>query len=263
MQITELAQQLADVDGVSSVVLGGSRARGTHSESSDYDLGLYYEDLISVAGIEDFVRNVADPSEEATIVAPGEWGPWINGGAWLQVDGFKVDLLYRNIPFVRQKAEEAHRGVFSSHYQVGHPSGYHSFYLLAEVGVSQALSDPTGIFGELKDLADPYPEALRSAIVDKFLWEAHFQLEIVGRTDFGSDPCYEMSAISRFISCVHQVLYAKSRIWFLNEKRATQNLAKLGTDMEDLAARLTFISELHDDTLQEARALLTDIENPA
>ncbi len=261
MQITELAEQLADVDGVSCVVLGGSRARGTHSESSDYDFGLYYEESISVPGIEDFVRSVADPSEEATVVAPGEWGPWINGGAWLKVGGFKVDLLYRNVPFVRQKAEEAHRGVFSSHYQVGHPSGYHSFYLLAEVGVSQALSDLTGMFGELKSLADPYPEALRSSIIERFLWEAHFQLGIFEQTDFGSDPCYEVSAISRFISCLLQVLYARSRIWFLNEKRATQNLARLGTDMDDFAERLQHISKLPDDTLKEARALLADVES--
>ena len=261
MQITELAEQLADVDGVSCVVLGGSPARGTHSESSDYDFGLYYEESISMSGIEDFVRSVTDPSEEATVAAPGEWGPWINGGAWLKVGGFKVDLLCRNIPFVRQKAEEAHRGVFSSHYQVGHPSGYHSFYLLAEIGVSQALSDPTGIFGELKGLADPYPEALRSSIIDKFLWEAHFQLEIVERTDFGAGSCYEMSALSRFISCVLQVLYARSRIWFLNEKRATRNLAKFGTDIEDVAEQLSHISQLPDDTLQVARALLTDVEN--
>ena len=110
-------------------------------------------------------------------------------------------------------------------------------------------------------MADPYPEALRSSIIDKFVWEAHFQLEIVERTDFGSDPCYEMSAISRFISCVHQVLYAKSRIWFLNEKRATQNLTTFGIDTDDLAERLFDISRLPDDVLQTARSLLADIEN--
>lgn len=31
---------LADVSGIQSVVLGGSRARGTHSSESDIDIGI-------------------------------------------------------------------------------------------------------------------------------------------------------------------------------------------------------------------------------
>ena len=41
--ITEIAERLTQVDGVSAVVLGGSRARGTHTPESDIDLGLYYD----------------------------------------------------------------------------------------------------------------------------------------------------------------------------------------------------------------------------
>ena len=37
-----LVPALADVPGVNAIVLGGSRARGTATENSDYDLGLYY-----------------------------------------------------------------------------------------------------------------------------------------------------------------------------------------------------------------------------
>ncbi len=33
---------LSDVPGVTAVVLGGSRARGTDTETSDYDIGLYF-----------------------------------------------------------------------------------------------------------------------------------------------------------------------------------------------------------------------------
>lgn len=263
MEIAELAERLAAIDGITGVALGGSRARGTHTESSDYDFGLYYEESISVRGVEDCVHSIADPDATVTVVAPGEWGPWINGGAWLEVNGAKVDLLYRLLPFVRQQAEQARAGIFSSHYQVGHPSGYHSFQLLAEIAANQVLSDPTGVLGELKDLAVPYPEALRASIIDKFLWEAHFQLEILERTDFGSDRCYEMAALSRFISCVLHALYARSRVWFLNEKRAVQNLLTLGAEVGDLPQRLTHLCQLPEDAVAQAQRLLTEAENPS
>lgn len=35
------ANELTRVDGVEAVMLGGSRARGTHGPTSDVDLGLY------------------------------------------------------------------------------------------------------------------------------------------------------------------------------------------------------------------------------
>ncbi len=260
MDTAELTEQLSTIQGVRGVVLGGSRARNLHSESSDYDLGLYYDGSIDVDSLRELATSVADPGEELTVVTSGEWGPWINGGAWLKIGGTKVDLLYREIDFVRRTAREARSGVFSSHYQVGHPSGYHSFHLLAECGAFSILADPTGVLGELKALANPYPEALRSAIVQKFLWEADFQLEIVERTDFGTDPAYEISAISRFVSCAIHVAFATSRIWFLNEKRALQTLIGLGADASALAEALAYVARLPDDALVEARRVFVDLQ---
>jgi predicted nucleotidyltransferase len=40
--IDALVPQLADLPGVVAIVLGGSRARGTHRPGSDWDIGLYY-----------------------------------------------------------------------------------------------------------------------------------------------------------------------------------------------------------------------------
>lgn len=34
---------LKDVKGIEGIVLGGSRARGTHHEASDIDIGIYYD----------------------------------------------------------------------------------------------------------------------------------------------------------------------------------------------------------------------------
>lgn len=40
--LTTLVGALAAVRGVAAIALGGSRARGTATPSSDYDIGLYY-----------------------------------------------------------------------------------------------------------------------------------------------------------------------------------------------------------------------------
>jgi hypothetical protein len=37
----------------------------------------------------------------SSLTAIGDWGPWINGGAWLTVEGKRVDLLYRELDKVR------------------------------------------------------------------------------------------------------------------------------------------------------------------
>jgi predicted nucleotidyltransferase len=39
--VITIAEQLQQIKGIEGVVLGGSRARGTHTPQSDIDLGLY------------------------------------------------------------------------------------------------------------------------------------------------------------------------------------------------------------------------------
>src|SRR5262245_42069531 len=94
---------LVSVPGVAAVVLGGSRGRGTATADSDHDFGLYYEPEapIDVAALKDALAPHIDHPRESTITPIGEWGPRINGGAWLSIDGHKVDLLYRDLSKVR------------------------------------------------------------------------------------------------------------------------------------------------------------------
>ena len=88
VDLDAFADRLAGIPGVVAVALGGSRARGAERPDSDWDLALYY-------------RRTIDPDDvralgyQGTVVAPGEWAYPMNGGAWLSVDGEKVDLLYR------------------------------------------------------------------------------------------------------------------------------------------------------------------------
>lgn len=40
--IKSVAEKLSSLSYIEGIVLGGSRARGTHTEDSDIDIGIYY-----------------------------------------------------------------------------------------------------------------------------------------------------------------------------------------------------------------------------
>ena len=76
---------------------------------------------------------MADPGGEVT--APGAWGPWVDGGAWLRIDGTAVDWLYRDLDRVRACWRDAQDGRFAFHAQVGHPLGVPDFAYAGELGL--------------------------------------------------------------------------------------------------------------------------------
>ena len=83
-----LAAQLAEIPGVVAVTLGGSRATNTAVEGSDWDFGLYYQGGLDPA-------DIVALGWPGRVFAPGEWGRIMNGGAWLTIDGTKVEGVPR------------------------------------------------------------------------------------------------------------------------------------------------------------------------
>ena len=82
----EVAERLAGVPNVVAVVLGGSRAAGTHRPDSDWDFGIYYDGSLDP----DDVRALGYSGE---VFAPAEWSRLMDGGAWFVIDGTKVDVI--------------------------------------------------------------------------------------------------------------------------------------------------------------------------
>src|SRR5690349_1565396 len=109
---------LVSVPGVAAIALGGSRARGTANETSDYDIGLYYSTArpIDTDVLQKSVRRL-NKRNAAEVTPIGGWGPWIVGGGWLTVDGHKVDLLYRNLDDVEHVIDACRAGEITMHYQ--------------------------------------------------------------------------------------------------------------------------------------------------
>src|SRR5688572_22035902 len=100
MQIEALTKRIVNevkhVEGVQAIVLGGSRARRTHTSSSDIDLGIYYhpDDPLDLVALSRIATQLGDEHRADVITEIGGWGPWINGGGWLKVEAHPVDFLY-------------------------------------------------------------------------------------------------------------------------------------------------------------------------
>ncbi len=104
------------------------------------------------------VATAIDDEHRPNVITPiGEWGPWINGGGWLHVQGMAVDLLYRDISKVAHIMGECQAGRVEIVYQPGHPHGFVTAIYMAEVAHFRTLWDPTGLLTELKAKTVPYP----------------------------------------------------------------------------------------------------------
>ena len=177
--LEQIVSALAAVPEVAAIALGGSRARGTETPSSDTDIGLYYRKghaPVAVALREALTGLIDDPGG-AVVTEPGEWGPWIVGGAWLSIGDRKVDLLYRCFELVEAVIRACRAGDVTMDYQPGHPHGFCSAIWMGEVALCRLLHDPDGQLAALKAMTSPYPEKLGRALVDRFLWEIGFSIE--------------------------------------------------------------------------------------
>lgn len=233
-QLCRVADRLTEIPGVTGVVLGGSRARGDHTPESDVDLGLYYRAPLDVAALGRLAGDLAGP--RAQVTEPGAWGPWVDGGAWLTIEGTPVDWIYRDLNRVHAAWRDAEQGRFRFHGQVGHPLGVPDFAYPGEVALGVILADPSGELTELQELTGRYPARLREAVVAGALWEASFLLGVAGKASGRSDTAYVAGCLFRVVALCAHALHAAAGRWLINEKGAVAAAGRLPGAPADFAA---------------------------
>lgn len=247
--LTHLTSTFREVPGLAAIVLGGSRARGSAHLTSDHDIGLYFaaaspidtERLLAAA------KEIADDPAATTVTPVGEWGPWIVGGAWLSVEGRKVDLLYRNADAVEAVMKSCHAGLVTMTYQPGHPHGFCSAIWMGEIAYCQPLHDPQGLIARLKSIALPYPPPLREALIQRFRWEILFGIENAELAIARGDRTHVAGCLYRSLACIAQVLFALNERYLINEKGALQEAARLPLTIPHLTERTDDVWRLIDD----------------
>lgn len=146
--LAQVADRLAGLPGVRAVTLGGSRAEGTHRPDSDWDFSVYYRGHFDPQAL----RDIGWPGEISQI---GGWSSGVfNGGAWLEIDGRRTDVHYRDLDTIDREIEASREGRFDIEPLMFHLAGIPSYLVLAELAVKRVLR------GELP--TPGYPVALRT-----------------------------------------------------------------------------------------------------
>lgn len=220
--VTDIVEKLKTINGIEAIVLGGSRSRGTHTATSDIDLGIYYSPSapIDLVALSKLATEIDDEHRTDLITEVGGWGPWINGGGWLTVQQTPVDFLYRDLDKVSRLIQDCCEGRIEIAYQSGHPHAFTSAIYLAEVALCQPLWDPHGVVATLKSRVQPYPLELKRAIVRSFWWETDFSLRVAHKGVSRGDVSYAAGCCFRCVACLMQVLFAINEQYLMNEKGA-------------------------------------------
>ncbi|ANH91012.1 DNA polymerase subunit beta [Streptomyces sp. SAT1] len=237
-----VADRLAALPGVRAVALGGSRAQGTHRPDSDWDLAVYYRDGFDPADL----RAVGWPGEVSGI---GEWGGGVfNGGAWLTVDGRRVDVHYRDLAVVEHEWAEAEAGRFRVEPLLFHLAGIPSYLVVAELAVNRVLR------GELPR-PTAYPHRLRPAARDHWYGMATATLAYAraGHAPRGALTQVAGAVALAATQTAHAVLAARGE-WTTNDKGL---LARAGlADVDGALGGLTASPEELERAVDTAGQLL-------
>ena len=239
--VDSLARRLGEVPGVAAVVLGGSFARGFATPDSDLDLGILYREAAPFAV--ERVRALAaevDDTHDPVVTDFWVWGPWLNGGAWLSVRGQRVDFLYRSLEHLERVIADAQAGKFELHYGQLPPFGYLSATYLGDLAICIPLVDPSGVVAALKRQVETYPEPLRRALVQTYLWASEFTLEsFAAKFAKRGDVLGTAGCLGRVAHQLVLVLFALNRRYLLSDKTALAEIASFPQAPSDFGARIS------------------------
>ena len=220
--VDSLARRLGEIPGVAAVVLGGSYARGFAGARLRHRPRRVLLRGGAVrrrrrARARRGVNDTPDPVVTGFYV----WGPWVNGGAWLTIGGQRVDFLYRSLEHQERVIADANAGRFELHWGQQAPFGFFGPTYLGELAICRPLVDPDGRVAALKREVADYPEPLRRAIVQTYLWQAEFSLEsFAPKYAARGDVLGAAGCLTRLAHQLVLVLFALNRRYLLSDKTA-------------------------------------------
>lgn len=240
--LNDIVADLKQASNVVAIVLGGSYATGKASKTSDLDIGIYYSEK-NPFYIED-IRSIAkkySTGDNLTVTGFYEWGPWVNGGAWIETSSGKVDFLFRNIEQVISTIGKAKSGEWENHFEQQPPYGFSSLIYLAETKSCIPLHDPDNVIVKLKTDVQIYPARLKETVIQQSLWSAEFTIWHADYFYRKQDIYNIMGCLTRGVKNIVNALFAINELYPIGDKRAIEILEQANTYPLNLKERIEHI----------------------
>jgi hypothetical protein len=203
--VSYVSDRLYELPNVAAVSLGGSRGQGTNRPDSDWDFAVYYRAHFDPQPLRDI-------GWSGEVFEVGGWGDGVfNGGAWLEIDGRRVDVHYRDLDTIDREIAGTREGRFRIEPLMFHLAGIPTYLVLAELAASRVLR------GSLP--RPDYPMALRKS-APRVWWDRAdrtFGYARVSHAPYGRlAQCAGLVAQAASYAA-HAVLAARGE-WVTNEK---------------------------------------------
>jgi hypothetical protein len=143
---------------------------------------------------------------------PGSWGRIMNGGAWLTIDGLKVDAMRRDLDVVRYWTEAARQGRYEVDALLGCAAGAPTYGPAGELALSRPVT------GTLPAVAAD-PDALVPAGDRRSRGHADFSLAAARMWAERGDGVGAVGQVAKAITETAHVLACRGPHWVHNEKR--------------------------------------------
>lgn len=260
--LDRIVAELGVIQGVVAVVLGGSHCIGMADETSDLDIGIYYNPE-SPFDTDDIKIVASKFSTEENFTATGyyEWGPWVNGGGWINTKSGEVDFIYRNVQQVKSTIDDSRNGVWTNDYEQQPPFGFSSVIYLAETQCCHPLHDPQGVIHQLKQSVKVYPPQLRQSVVQQALWAAEFSLWQADKFVKRGDVYNATGCFTRSIKKIVDTLFALNEQYSMGDKYSIPIISKAPICPPQLDKQVEDILSLTKESLPAKAKKMRDLFN--
>jgi hypothetical protein len=148
-------------------------------------------------------------------------------------------LVYRSLEHLERVITDAEAGRYEVHYAQQPPFGFFSATYLGEVATCVPLFDPEARMDLLKRRVANYPEPLRRALIQDYLWMAELGLSAFApKFAIRSDTYGTVSCLTSAVNQLILGLFALNRSYPMNDKTALAEIAEFELAPRDFGSRV-------------------------